>query len=1093
MTAEMRPLSFAQLLEWALAEHTSQGSIYGIPKALFNEPRADRRFETRRPFGARIGTPFGPAAGPHTQLAQNIVSSWLCGGRWIELKTVQILDRLEIPRPCIEAADRGYNVEWSQELTLDQSAREYANAWALVHNLPHALGFDPDADAVAFNQSVGYTLDGIRREPVQKFLDRMSNGAEFLDPVRHTLETRFPALADVQFPDRISDSVTLSTMHGCPPEEIERIARYLLEERGLNTVVKLNPTLLGRARVTDILHERLGFRDVEIPDEVFEHDLGLAAALDLVSSLRSAAARCGRGFAVKLSNTLAMKNPSGVLPGDMVYMSGRALFPVTIELFRVLRAAVGFDLPVSFSAGADAFNAPGLIAAGACPVTVATDLLKPGGYARLGQYLEELERAMDAAGAASLDAFAAGAPLALEREADKALTDPRYRMAYAEPELPRLSDPLTALDCIAAPCVATCPACQDVPDYAAHLADGSPDAALATILRRNALPAITGHICTARCETRCTRANLDRPVRIRDLKRFAAERGTARVVPAPSTGRRVAVVGAGPSGLAAAHYLALAGVDVTVFEARTRAGGMPAIAPGFRIPRAAVESDVARIASLGVAFRFGAPNAAPKALLEDGFQAVYVATGFALDAALDDVAGLEADGVFGALDILRRVADGDSTHLGARVLVVGGGNTAIDAARTALRLADDVSLLYRRTRAELPADRDEVDEFLAEGGTLVELVSPVAAIAESGRLVAVDCVRNHLGHPGPDGRRRPIPMPETRFRIPADSLILAIGQRVDAERLASLVVTRGPNGEIVADPLRGKTSALGVYAGGDIVRGPATIVEAAADGRRAAAAICDALGVLYHDPVLPEAPDPEGRLARARLARRRKTEPHVPRRLGTDQRRGFDLVTSTLSEPEARAEAARCLQCHLFCDKCVDVCPNRANATYSIPTIEIEAPIVDLATGRAVGAEPVRIAQPHQIVHVIDLCNECGNCATFCVHAGKPFADKPRLALSRAAFDAAEAPALFLEPDGLAGRDADGGEWRLVELPDGFRYTDARLSIDLSPSLRVTAFRVLKRDRGMNSTARAIERAALWRGLSKSPLRRIAEGTKGEP
>ncbi len=1091
MTAEMRPLSFAQLLEWALAEHASQGSIYGIPKALFYEPRADRRFETRRPFGARIGTPFGPAAGPHTQLAQNIASAWLCGGRWIELKTVQILDHLEIPRPCIDAADRGYNVEWSQELTLDQSAREYAHAWALAHVLSRALGFDVEADAVAFNLSVGYTLDGIRSAPVQTFLDRMSSGAEFLGPVRRTLQKRFPTLA-VEFPDRISDSVTLSTMHGCPPEEIEKIARYLLEERGLHTVVKLNPTLLGKARVTDILHERLGFRDVEIPDDVFAHDLGLAAALDLISSLRSAAARCGRGFAVKLSNTLAMKNPSGALAGDMVYMSGRALYPITIELFRTLRASTGFDLPVSFSAGVDALNAPGLVAAGACPITVATDLLKPGGYTRLGQYLEELERAMDAAGADTLDAFAADAPRALEREAEKASREPRYRMDYAEPDLPKLAGPLTPFDCIAAPCVATCPTCQDVPVYAAHLADGNPNAALAAILRRNALPAITGHICTARCETRCTRANLDRPVRIRDLKRFASEHGTATSAPAASTGRRVAVLGAGPSGLAAAHYLALSGIDVTAFETRSRAGGMPAIAPAFRIPRSAVESDVARIAALGVTFRFGSPNATPQALLEEGFEAVYVAPGFALDATLDDVPGLEADGVFGALDVLRRVADGDPPHLGARVLVVGGGNTAVDAARTALRLAGGVSLLYRRTRAELPADREEVDEFLAEGGTLVELVSPVAAIAESGRLAAVDCVRNHLGHPGPDGRRRPIPMPESRFRIPADSLILAIGQRVGETPLASLVVTRGPSGEIPADPASGKTSAPGIYAGGDIVRGPSTIIEAAADGRRAAAAICTALGVTFHDPALPEPPDSDGQLARARRARGRKAEPHVPHRLAVGPRHGFDLVTATLVESEARAEAARCLQCQLFCDKCIDVCPNRANASYSIPTIDTEAPIVNLATGRASDAEPLRITQPRQIVHVLDLCNECGNCATFCVHAGKPFADKPRLALSRSAFDAAEGPVLFIESDGLSGRDEDGGTWRLVRLRDGFRYSDARLSIDLAPSLRVTAFRALRRGRGVQSTARAIERAAIWRGLSESPLRRIADGTRGE-
>ena len=527
MTADMRPLSFERLLTWALAERASAQSVYGVPASLFYLPRLDGRFLTRRPFGTPVATPFGPAAGPHTQLAQNIVSAWLCGGRFIELKTVQVLDRLEIPRPCILAADEGYNVEWSQELSLDQSASEYAHAWALVHVLPRALGFPACADPTLFNLSVGYTLDGVRSPAVQRFLDRMEDARALLDPVRRTLAARFSALSDIDIPDRVSDSVTLSTMHGCPPEEIERIARHLLVDRGLHVVVKLNPTLLGRERVDEILHGRLGFVDLDVPDDAFAHDLRFDACLDLIAALRSTADRCGRRFAVKLSNTLAMRNPRGGLAGDMVYMSGRALYPLTVTLFRELRRAVGPDLAVSYSAGADSVNAVSLLAAGACPVTAATDFLKPGGYGRLHQYLERLGRAMDEARAPSLDAFAADADTALARAANDAIASPRYRRSYTARELPKLASPLPLMDCVVAPCVATCPACQDVPTYVAHLAGGHVDSALAAVLVRNPLPGITGHICTARCESRCTRANVDRPVRIRDLKRFAAERGRA--------------------------------------------------------------------------------------------------------------------------------------------------------------------------------------------------------------------------------------------------------------------------------------------------------------------------------------------------------------------------------------------------------------------------------------------------------------------------------------------------------------------------------------------------------------------------------------
>ncbi len=1095
MTATMRPLSFSQLLDWVLTEVAQCGSVFGIPSSLFYRPRTDRRFETRRPFGARLGTPFGPAAGPHTQLAQNIISAWLCGGRYIELKTIQVLDRLEIPRPCIDAADEGYNVEWSQELSLDESAREYAHAWAMIHLLPRILGFDHAPSDVVFNQSVGYTLDGARSPGVQAFLDRMANAKSLLDPVRESLRSRFPTLADIEIPERISDSVTLSTMHGCPPEEIEKIARHFIEDRGLHTIVKLNPTLLGKARVVDILHDRLGFREVEIPDDVFEHDLGLPAALDLIASLRATAARCDRGFAVKLSNTLAMRNARGVLPGDAAYMSGRALYPITVELFRELRKAVGPDLRVSYSAGADALNASALLASGACPVTVASDLLKPGGYTRLRQYVDVLERAMDDAGAASLDAFASNASQTLEKTAEDARRNPRYRKEYAAPDLPKLSTTLGPFDCIVAPCIATCPACQDVPVYAAHIADGKHDAALAAILHRNPLPSITGHICTARCETRCTRANLDRPVRIRDLKRFAAERGRAPLPRAPRSGARVAVIGAGPSGLAAAGFLAVSGVAVTVFEAKGRAGGMPALAPAFRIPQAALASDVERIAALGVEIRLGEPVSTPPGdLLGRGFDAVYIACGFPTDAPLAGVTGLETDGVFGALDLLDRLAEGRPPFLGPRVLVVGGGNTAIDAARTALQLVDGpVSVLYRRTRAEMPADAEEVADLLAEGAVLIELVSPVAVVASSGRVAGVDCVRNHLGHPGPDGRRRPIPVPETRFHIAAESPVLAVGQQAADGLLFPTILTRDLGGRILVDPTTGATSLPNVFAGGDTTRGPATVIEAVADGRRAAAAICSRLGVPFCEPPLPdEAETAPDALSKARLRRGRRADPHAPQRLPVEKRRGFALITSSLSDADARAEANRCLQCHLFCDKCIDVCPNRANVGYSVEPMEVEAPVLDLATGLAIGVERVRFGQSRQILHVADLCNECGNCATFCVHSGKPFADKPRLFLSRAAFDEAAGPAIFLAPGELLAKDAAGATSRLVSTDHGLSYTDPHLAVRLTRTLEVAEASVLVRGVGTRPSARAVELAVLWRGLLASAPHVVAARSKGE-
>ncbi|MCK4449535.1 MAG: putative selenate reductase subunit YgfK, partial [Anaerolineae bacterium] len=349
-----------------------------------------------------LATPIGPGAGPHTQLTQNILCAWLSGGRFIELKTVQIMDELEIPRPCIDMEDEGYNVEWSQELKLDQSASEYVKAWVLIHVLCRLLGFEGDVPCgTIFNMSVGYNLEGVQSLPMNRFMDRLQDASEEIAALQAVLRKDFPQFADIEIPSQITDNVTLSTMHGCPPDEIERIGRYLLEERGLHTTVKMNPTLLGQEEVKRILHDHLGFREIHIPDSVFEHDLQYGRAVELIKALKQVAAEQGLTFGIKLSNTLALANHKDVLPGDEMYMSGRALYPITINLFHKLSREFDGDLNVSFSAGADALNVTSILAAGARPVTAVSDILKPGGYSRFLQYLENLERDMRGLGVTS--------------------------------------------------------------------------------------------------------------------------------------------------------------------------------------------------------------------------------------------------------------------------------------------------------------------------------------------------------------------------------------------------------------------------------------------------------------------------------------------------------------------------------------------------------------------------------------------------------------------------------------------------------------------------------------------------------------------
>jgi putative selenate reductase len=396
MSDIMQIQPFATQLRRILMEYERKGSIFDIHSSLFYTPKADAPFAVSdfRGAGNYLATPVGPSAGPHTQLSQNIISAWLCGGRFIELKTVQIMDELVIPRPCIDMTDEGYNVEWSQELKLEQSAHEYIVAWAILHILRRVLGWEGVPFGTIFDMSIGYNLEGIKTPRMTQFMDTMADASEQLGQIREIIGREFPQFADVEIPTQLTDSVTLSTMHGCPPDEIERIARYTLEERGLHTIVKMNPTLLGKERVLDILNNRLGFAEIVIPDSVFEHDLKYEKAVELITSLKQVAAKCDLAFGVKLSNTLAMHNHTQRMPGDEMYMSGRALYPVTMNLYNKLLHEFNGDLNVSYSAGADAMNIATILSCGAIPVTGCSDLLKPGGYARMTQWLENLGAAM---------------------------------------------------------------------------------------------------------------------------------------------------------------------------------------------------------------------------------------------------------------------------------------------------------------------------------------------------------------------------------------------------------------------------------------------------------------------------------------------------------------------------------------------------------------------------------------------------------------------------------------------------------------------------------------------------------------------------
>jgi putative selenate reductase len=405
--AELVPYPLGRLISRMFREFDERQGIFDLPARSFvlGEPGLDLSV---RFHGQTAGSPLGPAAGPQSQLAQNIVLAFLGGGRIFELKTVQILDELEIPRPCIDLQTVGYNVEWSQELRLEQSLEEYVKASMLVEILvaSQRLSLAPGFERVIYDMSVGYDLRGIQTDRVQAFLRGMLDASEVVERLRREIPDEYKQFRDLDFRTRLSDTLTLSTFHGCPPDEIERIIAWLLDTHRLHCIVKLNPTLLGPEQARDIFNATLGYAD-RIPDTAFESDTRWEQAVEFVQRLGQRARELELGFGVKFSNTLIVENQRSFFPETekQMYLSGKPLHVLAMTLVKKFRAQFGDAYPISFSAGIDATNFAESVALGLVPITVCTDLLRPGGYGRMRAYFQSLAKRMRAVGASHLDDF----------------------------------------------------------------------------------------------------------------------------------------------------------------------------------------------------------------------------------------------------------------------------------------------------------------------------------------------------------------------------------------------------------------------------------------------------------------------------------------------------------------------------------------------------------------------------------------------------------------------------------------------------------------------------------------------------------------
>jgi len=490
-------------------------------------------------------------------------------------------------------------------------------------------------------------------------------------------------------------------------------------------------------------------------------------------------------------------------------------------------------------------------------------------------------------------------------------------------------------------CQAACPLQMQIGEYVDLIAQGRVIEALQVIRDGNPFPSICAYVCTHPCEEACRRAQVDGPIAIRALKRFATEFGGDRMIQAEARSthsEKVAVVGSGPAGLAAAYYLRKLGYPVTIFEAHSELGGMLRVGiPEYRLPREVLDVEVQRLISMGVEIQTGTRVVSLDVIFELGYKAVFITVG-AHQGLRMRIEGEDSPGVVDGATFLREVNLGLKPAVGASLGVVGGGNVAIDAARTALRLgAGEVTVLYRRTRDHMPADPVEVDQALEEGVEMRFLVSPIGISTREGRL-EVTCIRHELAEPDRSGRPRPVPIEGSDFEMRFDTLITAIGQAPQVPEDFHLRIGRGST--IQVDPVTLLTNRRGVFAGGDAVTGPATVTEALAAGRGAAHRIDEFLQHRYPYPVKETSAAIGADLLPATIEVIRKAHRLEPPVLAPDARvKGFRPVEQIYDWQSAIDEARRCLRCGMgaeilfqeqcaTCLNCLRVCP------YHVPYLD---------------------------------------------------------------------------------------------------------------------------------------------------------------
>ena len=966
MSELMRGIPFENLITWSLDEYKNSGSVFGVRKDKFYFNKSGKK--QRIVLGDNLSSVVGPAAGPNSQLAQNIVASYLAGARFMELKTVQKMDGKElqdcIARPCIYAEDECYNCEWSTELTVPMAEEEYIKGYFACIVLAKEFGISNEQD-FAYNMSVGYDLEGIKTPKIDTYIETMKDASntQIFKECKEYIKNNISMFKNFTIEDlekispNVCKSITLSTLHGCPASEIEKIAHYLLTEKKVNVFIKCNPTLLGYEFARNTL-DSMGYDYIAFDDHHFKNDLQYADAVAMFKRLMATAKEIGKAFGLKITNTFPVQVKKGELPSEEMYMAGRSLYLLSLSLARKISDEFEGQLPLSYSGGADAFNIKEIFETGIMPITVATTILKPGGYERFKQLAEETESLLK-------DSYEKIDYKKLDEVVDNIPNYRRNHKLYREKAGNRKTNSdLPLFDCFKAPCKdGGCHIEQQIPEYLKLVADKNYDKAIEVIANDNTAPTILGTLCAHHCQDHCTRVDYEKTIQIREMKLIAADNAQDKFIKnikksELKSQNKVAVIGAGPVGIAAATYLRRNGVEVVVFEKLDKPYGIVQhIIPGFRISDEQIQKDYQIAVNQGVEFRFNTEVKDSYENLQKEYKYVIVATGAWEKGSSPVKEG--SDKIIDALEFLGEYKKtGKVSKAGKKIAVVGAGDVAMDCVRVASKLegVEKAVLVYRRTEAYMPAAQEEVDHIKKEGIQIMELTAPVSF---DGKVLR--CEKNTLGDFDESGRKSVVGTGEF-LDLDFDTVVGATGAKVDVSAFAKNGLSVDKKGYAVLNENM-ESTMKNVYVVGDCKKGPSTIVKGMGDAKKIALDI---------------------------LAKESLAADFVKYEVLEDENKLYERRALLVLPKQKEQEGQRCLKCDQICEVCVQVCPNRANVMVEVDGFETK----------------------HQIIHIDGMCNECGNCGVFCPHAGRPYKDKFTVFWTKFDFEESTNEGFYKQADG---------------------------------------------------------------------------------